>query len=156
MAEHPRQWSRRRWLRDTGVALTLSAIPLRASATPEEMRQALKNTFGSATITEGRVQMSLPALAENGNSVALGIEVDSPMTDADHVVAIHVFAEKNPLPRIAEFEFGPLSGKASVRTRIRLADSQRVLAVATMNDGSLFSGAANIEVTQAACLDFLI
>jgi sulfur-oxidizing protein SoxY len=125
-------------------------------ATPDEVSQELRDIFGQTPIQEGRVELSLPALAENGNSVALGVDVDSPMSDADHVVSVHIFAEKNPLPRVVEFELGPLAGKASIRTRIRLADSQRVLAVARMSDGSLFSGAATIEVTQAACLDFLI
>ena len=156
MAERQPGWTRRTWLRDAAVAFAVSATPLPLWAKPEEVTRELKEAFGEAPISEGRVQLSLPALAENGNSVALGIDVDSPMSDQDHVVSIHVFAEKNPLPRVAEFELGPLAGRASIRTRIRLADSQTVLAVAKMSDGSLYSGAASIEVTQAACLDFLI
>ena len=155
MTEH-RGWSRRTWLRDAALTFAVSATPLPLSAAPEEVARELREIFGTKPITDGRVELSLPALAENGNSVALGIDIDSPMSELDHVVSIHVFAQKNPLPRIAEFELGPLAGRASIRTRIRLADSQSVLAVAKMNDGSLFSGAASIEVTQAACLDFLI
>ena len=138
------------------MSFAISAMPLPLWATPEEVTRDLAEIFGETPIREGRVALSLPALAENGNSVALGIDVDSPMSEADHVVSVHVFAEKNPLPRVAEFELGPLAGKASIRTRIRLADSQSVLAVAKMSDGSLYSGTASIEVTQAACLDFLI
>ncbi len=149
-------YTRRAWLRNAAAVIAVSASPLPLWATPEEVSQELREVFGDTSISEGRVALSLPALAENGNSVALGIDVESPMSEADHVVSIHVFAEKNPLPRVAEFELGPLAGKASIRTRIRLADSQSVLVVAKMNDGSLYSGAASIEVTQAACLDFLI
>ena len=138
------------------MSFAISAMPLPLWATPEEVTRDLAEIFGETPIREGRVALSLPALAENGNSVALGIDVDRPMSEADHVVSVHVFAEKNPLPRVAEFELGPLAGKASIRTRIRLADSQSVLAVAKMSDGSLYSGTASIEVTQAACLDFLI
>ena len=156
MAEQQPGWTRRTWLRDAGLTFAVAATPLPLRATPEEVSRELQKAFGATPISEGRVALSLPVLAENGNSVALGIDVDSPMSEADHVVSIHVFAEKNPLPRVVEFELGPLAGNASIRTRIRLADSQSVLAVARMNDGSLYSGAASIEVTQAACLDFLI
>ena len=156
MAEPLSGWTRRGWLRDAAMSFAISATPLPLWATPEEVTRDLAEIFGETPIREGRVALSLPALAENGNSVALGIDVDSPMSEADHVVSVHVFAEKNPLPRVAEFELGPLAGKASIRTRIRLADSQSVLAVAKMSDGSLYSGTASIEVTQAACLDFLI
>lgn len=156
MAEQQSGYTRRTWLRSAAAVIAVSVAPLPLRATPEEVSRELREVFGGAPISEGRVVLSLPALAENGNSVALGIDVESPMSEADHVVSIHVFAEKNPLPRVAEFELGPLAGKASIRTRIRLADSQSVLAVAKMNNGSLYSGAASIEVTQAACLDFLI
>jgi len=156
MAEQSPGWTRRTWLRDAALTFAVTATPLPLWATPEEVTRELQAAFGAASISEGRIELSLPALAENGNSVALGVDVDSPMSETDHVVSIHIFAEKNPLPRVAEFELGPLAGKASIRTRIRLADSQSVLAVAKMSDGSLYSGAASIEVTQAACLDFLI
>ena len=148
--------ARRSWLRDAATLVCLAAVPLPLAAAPDDVAAARRTDFGDVPLQEGRVRLTLPALAENGNSVALSIDVDSPMTAADHVVAIHVFAEKNPLPKIAEFRLGPLSGRASVSTRIRLADTQKVIAVAELSNGELFSAAAETVVTQAACLDFLI
>jgi len=148
-----RRLSRRRLLAGAGGLIAVTLVPLRASATPEELTAALVETFGTADIAAGRVELTLPALSENGNSVALEVEVQSPMTKADHVAELHVFAEKNPLPRVARFHFSADSGLARVSTRIRLADSQAVLAVARMSDGSLWSGSARIIVTLAACLD---
>lgn len=115
--------------------------------------QAVTEVFGPGQrVTPGRVTVSIPAISENGYSVPLGIEVDSPMTQADHVRELVVISQSNPLPVIARFQFGPRSGLAKVSTRIRLADSQRVYAVAQMNDGSLWSGYGHSIVTLAACV----
>ena len=148
-----RPLSRRRLLASVGGLVIVTIAPVRVSATPEELTAALAEEFGTAEIAAGRVELTLPALSENGNSVSLEVQVQSPMTEADHVAELHVFAEKNPLPRIARFRFSPDSGVARVATRIRLADSQTVIAVARMSDGSLWSGRARIIVTLAACLD---
>jgi sulfur-oxidizing protein SoxY len=126
------------------------------SATPAELQQAMSQAFGESTIARGRVALTLPALAENGNSVRLSVAVDSPMSDVDHVQFVQLFAEANPLPDIARFELGPLSGRAQIETRIRLSAEQSIIAVAGMNDGSLWSGSASIVVTIAACLEGLI
>ncbi len=99
--------------------------------------------------------MELPALAENGNSVRVKVNVDSPMTDADHVSFIQLFGPENPLPDIARFEFSPASGLAEVETRIRVSAEQDIIAIAGMNDGTLWSTSAHIVVTVAACLDAL-
>ena len=96
--------------------------------------------------------VEVPPISENGYSVPLSVAVESPMTEADHVVRIAVFAEQNPLPDVARFELGPSAGVAHVRTRIRLGDSQRIRAVAEMNDGSLWTGHAFTIVTLAACV----
>ena len=99
------------------------------------------------------MRIELPELAENGNSVPLKLTVDSPMTPADHVKMLYVFSEKNPVSNVVRFHLGPRSGVARVQTSIRLAATQRITAVARMSDGSLWSGAADVIVTQAACLD---
>ena len=115
--------------------------------------QAVADIFGPGQrVTPGRVTVSIPAISENGYSVPLGIEVDSPMTREDHVRELVVISQSNPLPVIARFQFGPRSGRAKVSTRVRLADSQRVYAVAQMNDGTLWSGYGHSIVTLAACV----
>jgi sulfur-oxidizing protein SoxY len=101
----------------------------------------------------GRVKVDIPPLVENGNTVPLTVSVDSPMTEADHVKAIHVFTEKNPQPEVAAFHLGPRAGRARVATRIRLADTQTVVAIAELSDGSFWSARADVVVTLAACLE---
>jgi sulfur-oxidizing protein SoxY len=134
-----------------GVAMAIVAGGVRA--TPEAMREALGRITGGAAVRSGRVSIDIPPLVENGNSVGLTVAVDSPMTDADYVKAIHVVTEKNPLPNVISVRLGPRSGRATLTTRIRLADTQTVTAVAEMNDGSFWSGSADIVVTLAACLE---
>jgi sulfur-oxidizing protein SoxY len=119
------------------------------------MLEAIQRTVGSATINKGKVKLELPPLVENGNAVGLAVRVDSPMTQADHVKAIHVFSEKNPQPYIATFRLGPRAGRANVATRVRLADTQTVVAICEMSDGSLWSDSANVVVTLAACTEEL-
>jgi len=122
-----------------------------AAATPEELAAALREMFGDRPITPGRVKLEIPRLAENGNLVPVVLSIDSPMSEQDYVASLHLFAERNPLPRILDVELGPLNGRARVTTRIRLAVSQQVHAVAVMNDGTLWSAAADVEVTVGGC-----
>jgi len=122
-----------------------------AVATPEELAAALRETFGDRPIQRGKVKLDLPRLAESGNVVPVTVTVDSPMTERDHVRSLHLFAEKNNLPRILEVNLGPQNGKAVVSSRIRLAITQQVLAVAVLSDDSLWSAAAEIEVTVSSC-----
>jgi len=134
------------------LVLPLSGDP--AEATPESMAEAMAQALGrDPSIKAGRVKVELPELAENGNSVPLKISVESPMSAADHVKMIYVFSEQNPVANVARFHLGPQSGAARVRTTIRLAATQRITVVAQMSDGSLWSGGANVVVTQAACFD---
>ena len=119
-------------------------------------REWLTETFGDRIVREEGVSVTLPPLAENGNSVAFTVNVDSPMLDRDFIRSIDVYAPQNPLPHIGHFEFSPASGRAGVSTRIRLGGDQTVRAVAQKSDGSLLVGGASIVVTEAACLDFLI
>jgi sulfur-oxidizing protein SoxY len=106
-----------------------------------------------ATVRKGRVGLELPQLAENGNSVAMRLTVESPMTAKDHVRAIHLFSERNPVRHMATFYLGPRAARAEIVSRIRLAGSQRVVALAEMSDGSFWSGSAGVVVTISACLD---
>jgi sulfur-oxidizing protein SoxY len=124
-----------------------------ASATPETMQAAIKKVVGVASVQKGRVKLELPPLIENGNAVALAISADSPMTAADHVKAIHVFTEKNPQPNVMTLHLGPRAGRSKVATRIRLADTQTVVAIVEMSDGSFWSDDADVVVTLAACLE---
>jgi sulfur-oxidizing protein SoxY len=122
-----------------------------ATAAPEDLAAALRELFGDRPITPGRIKLEIPRLAENGNIVPVTITVDSPMTEPDYVKSIHLFAQSNPLPRILDVELGPRNGRARVATRIRLAVSQQVRAVAVMSDGTLWSTAADVEVTVGGC-----
>lgn len=99
------------------------------------------------------MKLELPPLSANGHAVPLTVTVDRPMTAADHVKAIHVFTEKNPQPDVATFRLGPRAGRARVATRIRLADTQTVVAVCELSDGSFWSDQANVIVTLTACLE---
>jgi len=135
-------------------AAIVSVLPLAsARATPEAMAAAIKEVVGGATIREGRVKLDLPPLVENGNVVPLTVSVESPMTSADHVKAVHVFNEKNPQPHVFSARLGPYNGKAVIATRIKLADAQRVVAIAEMSDGTFWTEAASIIVTVAACVE---
>jgi sulfur-oxidizing protein SoxY len=122
-----------------------------AAATPEELLAALRETFGERPIRPGKVKLDLPRLAESGNVVPVTVSVDSPMTEHDYVKSIHLFAEKNNLPRILEVQLGPYNGKAVVSSRVRLAITQQVLAVAVLSDDTLWSAAAEIDVTVSSC-----
>jgi len=150
-------WSRRRLLRaglaavPAGAALTLIVRP--AAATPESMQDAIRRVVGDAPIRKGRVHLDIPPLSENGNSVSCAITVESPMTAADHVKAIHVFNEKNPQPNVISVHLGPRAGQARIATRIRLADTQTVTAIAAMSDGTFWSDSANVVVTMGACIE---
>jgi sulfur-oxidizing protein SoxY len=142
--------SRRRWLAASGVGLVV--LHVRPTfATPENLAAAIKRAFGSRRIQSGRVKIEIPQIAENGNVVPVTINVESLMTADDYVKRIHLFSEHNPLPDIVEFELGPHNGKARVSTRVRLTKSQNVLAVATLNDDTLWSTQALVEVTVSGC-----
>jgi sulfur-oxidizing protein SoxY len=117
------------------------------------MQAAVASIVGDARITPGKVKLEIPPLVENGNTVPCAVTVDSPMTSTDYVKAIHVFTEKNPQPYVISVALGPRAGRANVSTRIRLRDTQTVLAVAEMSDGTYWSDSANVIVTISACLE---
>lgn len=141
---------RRRFLAGTAAVVML---PCAARATPDSMAEAIRKVVGDAAVSEGRVTLDVPPLVENGNTVPLVVTVDSPMTVADHVKAIHVFNEKNPQPHVFDARLSPRNGKAVVGTRIKLGDSQRIVAIAETSDGRFWSAGADVIVTLAACLE---
>lgn len=144
----------RRDLLATTLALVGASVLVRpAHATPEEMAAALRAFTGGAPVREGRVRFEIAPLVENGNTVPVVVSVDSPMTAADHVQAIGIFNERNPQPQVAVFRLTPRSGRASVATRIRLATSQKLVAVARLSDGSHWSQTVDVTVTLAACVE---
>jgi len=154
---HKQETTRRRFLSLAGSAAVLGAVPIvtlrHAEATPATLAAAIRNVVGAATVRTGKVKLDLPPLVENGNTVPMTVSLASPMTPDDHVKSIHVFNEKNPQPNIGNFYLGPACGRAQVSTRIRLADSQKVVAIAHLSDGSFWSATADVVVTLAACTE---
>ena len=148
---------RRQWLKQVQglglIALGLLANPLIAFAKKQEADEAIKKIVGGATIQEGKVTLTIPPLVEKGNLVVLKVSVDSPMTANDYVKTIHVIAEGNPLPNIFTVYLTPRSGTANITTRVRLADSQKVWAIAQMSNGSFWQGSAETLVTLSACTE---
>ena len=129
----------------------LVAVP--AFATPEMMRAAIRKVVGEAKVNTGKIKLDIPPLVENGNTVAMSVTVDSPMTATDYVKAIHIFNERNPQPNVGSFHLGPRAGKADISARIRLSDSQNVTGIAEMSDGTFWSHEISVIVTLAACLE---
>ncbi len=153
MTDHTMPATRRGFLIGAGGLALVTVLPREGRATPETMKAAIRKAIGEAPLRKGKVTLDLPPIVENGNSVALEVKVESPMTAADHVRAIHVFTEKNPQPDVVSFRLGPRAGRASVGTRIRLADTQTVIAICELSDGSFWSGSGAVVVTLAACLE---
>ena len=114
-------------------------------------QEAMKKVVGDAKPAESKVTVTLPEIAENGNTVPFSISVDSPMTDSDHVKTVHVFATGNPRPDVASFLFSPASGKAAVSSRMRLGKTQDVVAVAQMSDGKFYMAKRTVKVTIGGC-----
>jgi sulfur-oxidizing protein SoxY len=135
----------------SGALVPFAARP--AAATPAVMEAAVRSFAGEAPISKGKVKLDIPPIVENGNSVPCTVSVDSAMTAADYVKAIHIFNEKNPQPYVISVALGPRAGRAEFSTRIRLADSQTVTAIAELSDGTFWSGAADVIVTLAACIE---
>jgi len=144
---------RRRQLLAAGVGLAAAVRVRPAAATPGELAAAIAAFAGGATVRQGKVKLAVAALVDNGNTVPVTVSVDSPMTPADHVTAIALFNERNPERDVARFRLTPRTGRASVSTRIRLATSQTLVAVAQMSDGTYWSQSAEVVVVLAACIE---
>jgi sulfur-oxidizing protein SoxY len=154
------QATRREALKAAGTLIVGAALPVfsvsPAAGTPADMQAAIARVIGDAKVNVGRVKIEIPPLVENGNTVPCAVSVDSPMTPKDFVKAIHVFNEKNPQANVISAKLGPRAGRASISTRIRLSDTQTVVAIAEMSDGSFWSDSVNVIITLGACLEDLI
>ena len=150
-----RELSRRRLFGLVGGALATAAfVGLRsepARADLAAVQKLIAKIAGDRKIEEGRITLDAPEIAENGNTVPIAVEVDSPMTEDDYVKAVHLFAAGNPRPEVATFHFTPKNGIAAASTRIRLAKTQKIFAVAEMSDGSLFMTSREVKVTIGGC-----
>jgi sulfur-oxidizing protein SoxY len=154
------QTSRRQFLGLAGGAAVLGAVPVvtvrPVEATPAMLATAIRNVVGEAAVRIGKVKLDVPPLVENGNTVAMTVSVSNPMTPDDYVKSIHVFNEKNPQPNVGNFYLGPHAGRAQISTRIRLADSQKIVAIARLSDDSFWSTSVDVVVTLAACTEEVI
>jgi sulfur-oxidizing protein SoxY len=142
--------SRRQVLAGSAGALaiaTLGAAPAHANNAPD----LIKAFTGGKQATEGKVKLDLPEIAENGNTVPMTVSVESPMTDASHVTDVLVVGDGNPNGGMVTFHFSPASGVAEANTRVRLAATQNITAVAKMNDGSFFTATRQVKVTIGGC-----
>lgn len=127
-----------------------AVLPVAATATPVQVAVLIRQLVGDAKLTEGRVKLDLPVLVENGNTVGMTVSVDAPL---GAVHSLHVYAEANPLPEVCQIRFGPRAGVPRIQTRIRLATSQTVIAIAQMRDGTFWQDSVELLVTLAACID---
>ena len=117
------------------------------------LEAAVRKITGGKPVRAGKVKLQVPPLVDNGNTVPLSVLVDSPMTSADHVKAIHVLTEKNPQPYVVSAYLGARAGRASIATRARIADTGKVIAIAQLSDGSFWSDTVSVVVTLSACLE---
>lgn len=136
-----------------GGALLLQVRPVSAVAVTDPLQTVVRDWAGGRPVQEGRVRLDIAPLVENGNAVPIDVRVDSPMTPADHVIEIVVFNQRNPQRDVARFTLGPAAGRAQVATRIRLATSQQLVALARLSDGSQWSHHVDVIVTLAACIE---
>jgi sulfur-oxidizing protein SoxY len=158
---HPsRDSTRRQFLRVAGGVAVLGSVPILtvrpAESTPAMLSSAIRNLVGEAAVRTGKVKIDIPPLVENGNTVPMTVSVESPMTAENHVKSIHLFNEKNPQANVGNFHLGPRAGRAQISTRIRLADSQKVVAIARLSDDTFWSASVDIVVTLAACTEEVI
>lgn len=131
------------------IASVLLPGVVRADAA--KLAESMKKLVGDKPMKSGRISLELPQIAENGNTVPLAFEVESPMSDSDFVKSVHIFADKNPNPDVGSFHFSSASGRAKAGTRIRMRGSQNIVAVAEMSDGSIYMAKAPVKVTIGGC-----
>jgi sulfur-oxidizing protein SoxY len=141
------------WARGAAAQPVMNPAPGIDARTINTPEGALRSILNGAVMRRGRVRLGLPRVAENGHSVGMTVEVDSPMTETEHVRQIDLVADKNPVPRVATFFLGPASGRAEIESRLRLNGTQRVTAIARLSDGSFWFDAVEVTVNELACLD---
>lgn len=132
-------------------AVAITVMPAVGFAKPDDVISEIKKIYGDKAPAAGKIKLDLPTIAENGLVVPLGFEVESPMTETDYVKAVHFFADGNPNPQLASFYFTPMSPKAAAQIRIRLAQTQNIVAVAEMSDGKLYTARKEVKVTIGGC-----
>ncbi len=146
--------SRRRVLALGGAALATAALaelwPVAAEASPRDAKARLAELTKGAELQNGRITIDLPALTQDGKRTRIRVAVASPMTEADHVTALHILAERNTVPNVATYRFSPLSGRCEITTRIRVAKSQTIIVAAEMSDGSAYVAKARCKVARGA------
>jgi sulfur-oxidizing protein SoxY len=144
--------SKRQFMRMAGIAAVAAIIaPRMAFASASDVAAEIKKLYGDKAPASGRIKLDVPQIAENGLVVPINIDVESPMTAADYVKSVHVFAEGNPQPGVVTYRFTPECGKASASTRMRLAQTQDIVVVAEMSNGQLFSTRQEVKVTIGGC-----
>ncbi|HEV2555578.1 MAG TPA: thiosulfate oxidation carrier protein SoxY [Bosea sp. (in: a-proteobacteria)] len=144
--------TRRSTLTAGALAAFASLLGSRLAFADEKMVMAeIKKLYGDKPMAEGKIKLDVPEIAENGLVVPVNVEVESPMTEADYVKAVHIYADGNPQPGIVSYSFTPACGKASAATRMRLAQTQNIVCVAEMSNGSLHMAKANVKVTIGGC-----
>lgn len=139
--------------RSAAIAAAVLVRQANAVAQSDVLKPLVAQYAAGATVREGRVKLDISPLVENGNSVPVEVTVESPMTREQHVVGIAIFNEKNPQNDVALFALSPMSGRARVATRIRLAGSQQLVVVAKMNDGSCWTHTVDVLVTTTSCIE---
>ena len=140
-------------------AMTLAAIaglaailtPRMSFADEKAVAAEIGKLYGDKKMESGKIKLDVPEIAENGLVVPVNVEVESPMTDADYVKSVHVFADGNPLPGVVSYHFTPACGKAAASTRMRLAQTQNIVCVAEMSNGTLYTTKSNVKVTIGGC-----
>ncbi len=144
--------SRRSAITAGALAAVASLIGSRLAFADEKAVAAeLKKLYGDKPFAAGRIKLDVPEIAENGLVVPVNVEIESPMTEADFVRAVHIYADGNPQPGIVSYSFTPACGKASAATRMRLAQTQNIVCVAEMSNGALHMAKANVKVTIGGC-----
>ncbi|OYW62671.1 MAG: thiosulfate oxidation carrier protein SoxY [Bosea sp. 12-68-7] len=144
--------TRRSTLTAGALAAFASLLGSRLAFADDKMVMAeIKKLYGDKSLAEGKIKLDVPEIAENGLVVPVNVEVESPMTEADYVKAVHIYADGNPQPGIVSYSFTPACGKASAATRMRLAQTQNIVCVAEMSNGALHMAKANVKVTIGGC-----
>lgn len=133
------------------AALATLLAPKMSFADEQAVAAEIKKLYGDKKFESGKIKLDVPEIAENGLVVPVNVDVESPMTEADHVKAVHVFADGNPMPGVVSYRFTPACGKASASTRMRLAQTQNIICIAEMSNGELHMAKANVKVTIGGC-----
>ena len=134
-----------------GAAVVIPSAVVADDERTRQFQDAYDKLVAGAQPAPSFVKLEMPEIAENGNMVPFTVSVDSPMTEAEHVKTITILSTGNPQPVIATFELSPISGRAVISGRLRLARTQDIVAVALMNTGALHSGVTNVKVTVGGC-----